>query len=64
MLSKNRGLALFFDFVRGAGRLRMLGYGSGRYEMTVFVAAENCQSTTGRVRWSFDGTLNGLTILQ
>jgi hypothetical protein len=53
---------LHFDFLRGAARLGLLGYGPGQYEMTVFVAAENCKSEMDRVRWSWDGTLNGLTI--
>jgi hypothetical protein len=57
-------LSLTFDFVRSAARLNRLGYGLGEYKMTVFVAAENCQSIARTVRWSFDGTLRGLTILQ
>ena len=54
---------LGFDFVRGSARLNTMGFGIGQYEMTVFVAAENCLSVTGRVRWSWDGTLDGLMII-
>jgi hypothetical protein len=55
-------VALIFDFVRGAVRLNLMGYGPGQYEMTIFVAAENCQSVRRIIRWSWNGTLNGLVI--
>jgi hypothetical protein len=53
---------LVIDFVNSAARLGLLGFGIGQYELNVFVAAENAQSVSGRVRWSWNGTLNGLTI--
>jgi hypothetical protein len=56
-------IKLVFDFVVSAARLNLLGFGVGRYAMTVFVAAENCQSVTSHIRWSWDGTLNGLEIV-
>jgi hypothetical protein len=60
---QGKAVVLIFDFFRAAGRLTRLGYGPGQYQMTVFVAAENCQSVTRTVKWSFDGTLRGLTII-
>jgi len=55
-------VGLAFDFVTGAVRLALLGFGKGQYEMKVFLTAENAQSVTGDLKWSWNGTLNGLNI--
>jgi hypothetical protein len=59
---RNQAVGLGFDFVIGAVRLGLLGFGVGQYEMRMFVAADNGQSVSDTLRFSWDGTLNGLTI--
>jgi len=49
---------LLFDFVKTSSILP--SFGSGVYEVSVFVAAENAQSISRDFKWTWDGTLQGL----
>jgi hypothetical protein len=51
---------LYFDFVKTPSNLLFQGYGNGKYEMKVFVAADNAQSVSNDFGWSWDGALEGL----
>lgn len=55
-------VALKFDFIAWPFRMEALGFSHGHYEFTVFVVAENAQSNSSKVKWSWDGTLKGLKI--
>jgi hypothetical protein len=50
-----------FDFTIMPIRLAALNFGPGDYAARVFVSAENAPSVRRDVRWSWDGTLAGLT---
>jgi hypothetical protein len=39
-----------------------LGFGSGDYEMEVVATAENAKSVSHPIKWSWNGTLDGLTM--
>jgi hypothetical protein len=53
---------LAFDFVESPIRLAILGFGSGDYEIDVVATAENATSVSRLIKWSWDGTLHGLTM--
>jgi len=57
-----QAVGLTFDFVESPIRLVLLGFGSGDYEMDVVATAENAKSVLHLIKWSWDGTLQGLTM--
>jgi hypothetical protein len=52
----------YFDFRLLPVRLSGFGFGKGDYEMTVVATAKNAKSVARRVKWSWDGTLDGLKV--
>jgi hypothetical protein len=51
-----------FDFEKTPRRFSELKLGAGKFEVKVFVSAENAQSVTQTLIWEWDGTLDGFTI--
>ena len=59
---RGQSVGLAFDFVEVPIRLIRLGFGSGDYEMEVVATAENAKSVSHLIKWSWNGTLDGLTM--
>lgn len=56
-------LKALFDFDKTPRRFAELRLGAGRFDVIVFVSAENARSTTQTLSWDWDGTLDGFTLL-
>jgi hypothetical protein len=53
---------IHFDFDILPVRLAELGFGKGDYKMTIVATANNAKSVVRTVKWSWDGTLDGLKV--
>jgi hypothetical protein len=55
-------VVLAFDFMEQPSRLDLVGFDRGKYKLKVFATAENAKSQSEEVEFSWDGTLDGLTV--
>jgi hypothetical protein len=62
LLDDENNLELVFDFGEGAHRLASLNLGSGNYVVKVFASAENAESITRDLHWSYGKTIDSLRI--